>query len=355
MCKNLYFIIFSFCCNFIFGQYTNLKFENLNTNEGLSSSTCLEVFQDSQGFLWFGTIDGLNKYNGYEFEVMRPIFNDSTSISNNRINVIQEDKQTHLWIGTNNGLNFYNRNTKKFKRISLYDQPLKFNNPKQIINTLLYDEEENQFWVGTTNGIIKLSLEEDTTDVENITTTHYSHLTNNMNSIDDDNVNAIKKDKDGIIWVGTNGSPKEDPSRISAHDMIVGKYSPAWHQNGAITAVQAGGGKWKIEFVEDAEYKISLRRFPRESGLAINATFPAQKEAIEYDKTWPAGIKTDFKEAFLYVANISKTLEIKEGQDEVVFKGKIPAGKYDMEAQLIDELGRLYPAYYVYIEKVKSL
>jgi len=147
------------------------------------------------------------------------------------------------------------------------------------------------------------------------------------------------------------GSPKENPSRISAHDMIVGKYSGSWHQNGAITGTRAGG-KWKIEFVEDGDYKISLRRFPRESNLAINATFPAQEKAIEYDKTSPAGVKSDFKEAFLYVANISKTLEIKTNQDEVTFTGKIPAGKYDMEAQLIDELGRVHPAYYVYVEKI---
>lgn len=147
------------------------------------------------------------------------------------------------------------------------------------------------------------------------------------------------------------GSPKDNPSRISAHDMIVGKYSGSWHQNGAITGTRAGG-KWKIEFVEDGAYKISLRRFPRESNLGINATFPAQEKAIEYDKTSPAGVKSDFKEAFLYVANISKTLEIKAGQDEVTFTGNIPAGKYDMEAQLIDELGRIHPAYYVYVEKI---
>ncbi len=146
------------------------------------------------------------------------------------------------------------------------------------------------------------------------------------------------------------GSPKENPARISAHDMIIGKYSESWHQNGAINGAQAAG-KWKVEFVEDGEYTISLRRFPRESNLAINETFPAQKEAIEYDKTWPASVKTDFKEAFLYVANISKAIEIKEGQDEVTFTGNIPAGKYDMEAQLIDEAGRVHPAYYVYVEK----
>ncbi|MCG9793154.1 arylsulfatase [Flavobacterium algicola] len=146
------------------------------------------------------------------------------------------------------------------------------------------------------------------------------------------------------------GSPKDNPSRISAHDMVIGKYSDSWHQNGAIEAAQSPS-KWKIEFVEDGEYTISLRRFPRESGLAINATFPAQEEAIEFDKTAPASVKADFKEAFLYVANISKTIKIEAGQEEVTFSGKIPAGKYDMEAQLIDALGRLHPAYYVYIEK----
>ncbi|WP_157359341.1 arylsulfatase [Wenyingzhuangia fucanilytica] len=147
------------------------------------------------------------------------------------------------------------------------------------------------------------------------------------------------------------GSPKENPTRLSAHDMIVGKYSPAWHQDGARNASPAGGGKWKIEFVEDGEYTISLRRFPRESNLAINSTFPAQEKAVQYDKTSPASVKSDFKEAFLYVANISKTLAVEKGTQEVVFKGNIPAGKYDMEAQLIDESGRLHPAYYVYVEK----
>jgi arylsulfatase A-like enzyme len=147
------------------------------------------------------------------------------------------------------------------------------------------------------------------------------------------------------------GSPKENPSRISAHDQIVGRYSPAWHQHGAIEGAQSTG-KWKIEFVEDGEYSISLRRFPRESGLAINALFPAQEPQLELDSTAPASVKNDFTEAMLYVANISKTQKIKEGQDEVTFKGKIPAGKYDLEAHLIDNANRVHPAYYVYIEKL---
>ena len=147
------------------------------------------------------------------------------------------------------------------------------------------------------------------------------------------------------------GSPYENPSKISAHDLIVVKYSPAWHQRGAIQGVQSGGS-WKIEFVEDGEYSISLRRFPRESGLAINATFPAQEKRIELDRTLPASEKSDFTEASLYVADIVESIEIEEGQEEVTFKAFIPAGKYDMEARLVDEANRVHPAYYVYIEKL---
>ncbi|MBU2929891.1 arylsulfatase [Winogradskyella psychrotolerans] len=147
------------------------------------------------------------------------------------------------------------------------------------------------------------------------------------------------------------GSPNENPSRISAHDMLTGKHNGSWHQDGASKAVQANG-RFKIEFVEDGEYAISLRRFPRESGLAINATFPAQEKRIELDKVMSGSEKSDFEKAYVYVANLEKELKIEQGQEEVTFTNTIPAGKYDLEAQLIDKDGRIYPAYYIYIEKL---
>jgi AraC-like DNA-binding protein len=82
----------------LLAQYTNLKFENLSTIDGLSSSTCVEIHQDQDGFLWFGTIDGLNKYNGHEFTVYRSVINDPHSISSNRIYCIEEDNLGRLWI-----------------------------------------------------------------------------------------------------------------------------------------------------------------------------------------------------------------------------------------------------------------
>ncbi|WPJ96233.1 arylsulfatase [Coraliomargarita algicola] len=147
------------------------------------------------------------------------------------------------------------------------------------------------------------------------------------------------------------GSPQENPSRISAHDMLTGKHGQSWHQIGAAVASQASG-RWKIEFVEDGEYTITLRRFPLESGLAINATFPAQEKRIELDRLLPASVKSDFTSAYLYVANVVKSEKIAQDQAEVTFKATIPAGRYDMEAQLIDSEKRIHPAYYVYIEKL---
>jgi len=149
------------------------------------------------------------------------------------------------------------------------------------------------------------------------------------------------------------GAGKENPSRINAHDMLTGKHGSAWHQNGATAAAQATG-RWKIEFVEDGEYSISLRRFPRESGLAINAVFPAQEKIVRLERAKIGSEKEDFEQAYVYVANLEGTKDIEGGQQEVTFTGYVSAGKYDMEAQLIDSAKRVYPAYYVYIEKLSK-
>ena len=146
------------------------------------------------------------------------------------------------------------------------------------------------------------------------------------------------------------GSPKENPVRISAHDLMSGKLS-VWHQNGAITCGRSSG-MWKVAFETTGRYKITLCRFPRESGLAINATFPEAAANIEIQGRRPASVKSDFVKAYLCIANINKTVQIAANDKEVSFTANIPEGKYDMIAELEDKEGRGYPAYYVYIEKL---
>ncbi|BDD01949.1 arylsulfatase [Persicobacter psychrovividus] len=147
------------------------------------------------------------------------------------------------------------------------------------------------------------------------------------------------------------GTPYENPTKISSHDLLTGRYYDVWHQNGAIEGKQAAG-KWKIEFVETGTYNITLRRFPKESNLGFNAVFPAQPHREELDKTAPASTKNNFAEARMYVAGITKSEKIAADDQQVTFTCKVPVGKYDFEAEIIDDLGRVHPAYYVYIEKV---
>jgi len=80
----------------------------IGIEQGLSNNAVTSIFQDHYGFMWFGTYDGLNRYDGYGFKIFRSFINDSTSINDNHISVITEDANHRLWIGSEKGLNIYN-------------------------------------------------------------------------------------------------------------------------------------------------------------------------------------------------------------------------------------------------------
>lgn len=200
-------VVLFFASHLSYAQYSNLKFENFDTNKGLSSSTSVEIFQDNDGFLWFGTIDGLNKYNGYEFEIYRPLINDIHSISNNRINAITQDDKGFLWVGTSNGLNVFDKKSQKFYRISLYKKNDKEINSKEEINSLLFDKKNKLIWVGTKNGLVKISLKSaDYPLFKNLDFTRYINKPKDVKSIDNNNVTSVLQDKKGNIWIGTEGN-----------------------------------------------------------------------------------------------------------------------------------------------------
>jgi len=100
----------------LFAQNKDIIFERINTSDGLTNNSVRRVFQDSKGYLWVGTQDGLNKYDGYKFINYRHDPQDSTSLSNNQIWSIFEDKNGDIWIGTEDGLNLYIQETENFTR-----------------------------------------------------------------------------------------------------------------------------------------------------------------------------------------------------------------------------------------------
>jgi two-component system sensor histidine kinase ChiS len=95
-------------------QGPDIKFDFISMEQGLSSALVMGIAQDPQGFMWFGTQDGLDKYNGYDFTVYRHNPDDPFSLSNNYIPTLYVDASGVLWIGTWGGLNRFDAATERF-------------------------------------------------------------------------------------------------------------------------------------------------------------------------------------------------------------------------------------------------
>src|SRR5690606_12366016 len=96
----LLLLLISLFCNPAYGQWNNLKFQHLSTKNGLSQNTIQCIYEDDLGFLWFGTRDGLNKYDGYKFSVYRKDPYNKKSFLSNNIIAITQDKEKRMWIAT---------------------------------------------------------------------------------------------------------------------------------------------------------------------------------------------------------------------------------------------------------------
>ena len=94
----------------------NFWFSHLGVENGLSQSSVYNIFQDSDGYLWFGTQNGANKYDGYEFRTYKNEVNNPESLSDGYINAVNEDRNKNIWIGTNNGLNCIDYISEKITR-----------------------------------------------------------------------------------------------------------------------------------------------------------------------------------------------------------------------------------------------
>lgn len=126
-------------------------FSNLSLDEGLSQISVTAIHQDRSGFMWFGTRNGLNRYDGYDFDVYLTSLTDASTISDNHILCIAEDEKGNLWVGTNNGLNYLDLSTHTFRRY--HSRP--GNSQTLSHNTIyaLHNDDQNNLWIGTATGL----------------------------------------------------------------------------------------------------------------------------------------------------------------------------------------------------------
>ncbi|MCB9036548.1 MAG: response regulator [Lewinellaceae bacterium] len=177
----------------------SIFFQHLSDEEGLSQPSVTCLLQDQYGFMWIGTRDGLNKYDGYQFQVFRHIAEDNSSISNNTISALLESRSGQLWVGTDGGgLNRFDPLSEEFQKISLSAESSS-NGANHSISCLLEDSKGN-LWVGTKeNGLFRLAADRGPT-------LSFRHDPEIPESLGADNVSAITEDAQGVIWVGTVGA-----------------------------------------------------------------------------------------------------------------------------------------------------
>jgi signal transduction histidine kinase/CheY-like chemotaxis protein/ligand-binding sensor domain-containing protein len=180
--------LFLFCHCFAYPQQQQLRFEHLGINDGLSQSNVICILQDSKGFMWFGTKDGINMYDGYQFTVYKNNATDTNSLRHNFIKKIIEDDKGNLWIATwGGGVDRFNPNTKKFTHYNIGDRFI----------TSLQFSPDGVLWIGTqNNGLNRLDLK--TNQVK-----QYVFNNNDPKSISDNFVTTIYKDSRNRLWVGT--------------------------------------------------------------------------------------------------------------------------------------------------------
>ena len=218
-------------------HFKRLSTENEKLVQGLSQNWIYSILQDKYGYMWFGTWDGLNKYDGYDFSIYNVedglsdhviyslleddegylwigtekgfnkfdrktqtitqyvhIPGDSNSLVNNRINSIIQAHDGSFWLGTAGGLNHFHKETETFTPYLATQQDFYSLRSNYIIN--VYQDKEGILWVSTSSGLVMF-------DSKTGRSTRYYHIDSDSNSISHNNVRCVMQDKYGGLWIGT--------------------------------------------------------------------------------------------------------------------------------------------------------
>lgn len=176
------------------GETPRLRLDHITPQDGLSHPLVFSIAQDDLGFLWFGTRDGLNRYDGYTFQVFRHDTDNPTSLSENSVRKVFVDSQGHLWVGTDGGgLNQYLPAEERF---------LRYQHDPQDVTTLSHDtiwavaeDRSGGLWIGTEDGLSLL-------DRKTGKFTRYQYSEASPGGLPNRRVMALAGGPEGDLWLG---------------------------------------------------------------------------------------------------------------------------------------------------------
>ena len=220
-------------------------FRHLTVENGLSSSSVLSFTQDKSGFVWIGTMDGLNRYDGRKMKVFKSFYKENIIEQNIQINKLTADANQNIWIGTNNGLYIYDIAEDSFQGLfqsgRLAPRSLSHNN----ISTI-YQDRQGFIWVGTEAGLNKLTSDRDG---------KYRFLAVS-GGFEGKNIQTIFEDQSGNILVGTTSGLFVIPGK-KANKMKYAGLSAALTGKGITCIAQDSNGQLWIGTNKHGLYKIS--------------------------------------------------------------------------------------------------
>lgn len=176
-----------------------INFKRITVEDGLSQTTAQYLFQDSKGYMWIATTDGLNRYNGHDFDIYRYREGYTQSISGNYVSAVNEDEYGNIWVGTSRGLNKINNKTNDIK---VYFPGINSCNLSDYNITEILVDSNNNIYVATTDGLNLYDKESD-----NFIRVYGPE--NSKNNLTSQFIYSVQEDRSGDIWIGTrNGLNK---------------------------------------------------------------------------------------------------------------------------------------------------
>lgn len=280
-------------------QFFNPVFSRFTIDNGLSQNMVYTICQDQEGFMWFGTKDGLSRYDGYEFKTYRYDPFDATSLSGNTITTLFLDKSGHLWVGTyGSGLNLYDNRKDYFVHVDL-NKSGKVNS--QNINKITEDVHGN-IWVATDGqGLFKITFHKENNNSANYSVAHYIHEQDKQ-SIYSDFVLSVFADSQKNIWISTI--------------------------KGGLQIAQEIEGKVKFEPVD---YKmLVVKKKIQKDGIHFAESDNAGVEASTLYP--PGGTWYEDKEGYLWIGTTSGLLKIDRQRKKIFYYDIVGAGNSDGHA-----------------------
>jgi ligand-binding sensor domain-containing protein len=196
-----------------------VRFQHLGVEEGLSNSRIHALLRDSRGFLWVGTEDGLNRYDGSSMVVHRARLDDAHSLASSSVRALFEDDRKRLWVGAGGTLHLYDRGADRFERFPLED---KTGGSAGLAISAIRSDALGRVWVGTQKGLFR-------TDPATAASIRFRHLPADAASLSHDTVACLLLGRHQQLWIGTRrGLNRYDEATGQFTRLFRGADSPAW-------------------------------------------------------------------------------------------------------------------------------